>query len=131
MIRGDLDKENVEVYYRPRGLLEGSTYWVEPRLSELVQVFGHTTVADSPLPGLDLSYSEVVSVLYQMWRQGYLEADFRPEQDRVLAAILRQRQRELVAERPEFDTDVETPTTPSPPGTELYLRPGGVVDGLP
>ena len=131
MIRGDLDKEKVEVYYRPRNLLEGSTYWVNPRLSELVQVFGHATVADNPVPGLDLSYSEVVSVLYQMWRQGYLEADFRPEQDRVLAAILRQRQRALVAERPEFDTDVETPTTPSPPGTEPDLRPVGVVDGLP
>ncbi len=131
MIRGDLDKANVEVYYRPRDLLEGSTYWVGPRLSELVQVFGHTTVADNPLPGLDLSYSEVVSVLYQMWRQGYLEADFRPEQDRILAAILRQQRRELVAERPEFDTDVETPTTPSPTGTEAGVRPSGVVDGLP
>ena len=122
---------DVEVYYRPRDLLEGSTYWVEPRLSELVQVFGHTTVADNPLPGLGLSYSEVVSVLYQMWRQGYLEADFRPEQDRILAAILRQQRRELVAERPEFDTDVETPTTPSPTGTKAGLRPSGVVDGLP
>ena len=131
MIRGDLDKENVEVYYRPRGLLEGSTYWVEPRLSELVQVFGHTTVPDNPLPGLGLSYSQVVSVLYQMWRQDYLEADFKSEQDRVRAAILRQQRRELVAERPEFDTDVETPTTPSPPGTELGLRPRGVADGLP
>ncbi len=131
MIRGDLDKENVEVYYRPRGLLEGSTYWVEPRLSELVQVFGHTTVADNPLPGLGLSYSEVVSVLYQMWRQDYLDADFRSEQDRVRAAILRQQHRELVAERPEFDTDVETPTTPSPSGTEPSVRRSGVADGLP
>ena len=130
MIRGDVDKENVEIYYRPRNLLEGSTYWVEPRLSALVQVFGHTPVADNPLPGLDLSYSEVVSVLYQMWRQGYLEADFRPEQDRVLAAILRQRNRALVAERPEFDTDVDTPTMPSPSGTDLGLRPSGVADGL-
>jgi len=97
----------------------------------LVQVFGHTTVPDNPLPGLGLSYSQVVSVLYQMWRQDYLEADFKSEQDRVRAAILRQQRRELVAERPEFDTDVETPTTPSPSGTEPDLRPGGVVDGLP
>jgi len=131
MIRGDLDKEDVEVYYRPRHLLEGSTYWVKPRLSELVQVLGHTTVPDNPLPGLGLSYSEVVSVLYQMWRQDYLEADFRSEQDRVYAAILRQQRRELVAERPEFDTDVETPTTPSPTGTQPQLRPSGVTDGLP
>ena len=131
MVRGDLDKDNVEVYYRPAGMQEGSTYWVHPRLSALVQVFGHTTVADNPLPGLGLSYSQVVSVVYQIWRQGYLEADFRPEQDRILAAILRQQRRELVTERPEFDTDVEAPTTPSPDGTEPELLPSGVTDGLP
>ena len=116
MIRGDLDKDDIEVYYRPRGAMQGSTYWVGPRLTELVSVLGRATIADNPQPGLGLSYSEVVSVLYQIWRQGYLEADFRPEQDRVLAAILRQRRRELVTERPEFDTDVETPTL-SPAGT--------------
>ncbi len=47
-------------------------------------------------------------MLYQMCRQEYLAADFRAEQQRVLAAILRQQHRELVTERPEFDTDVET-----------------------
>ena len=118
MIRGDLDKDDIEVYYRPRGAMQGSTYWVGPRLTELVSVLGRATIADNPQPGLGLSYSEVVSVLYQIWRQGYLEADFRPEQDRVLAAILRQRRRELVTERPEFDTDVATPTI-SPEGIPL------------
>jgi hypothetical protein len=120
MIRGDLEKEDVEIYYRPRGAAQGSTYWVAPRITEIVPVLGRSTIPDDPQPGLGLSYSEVVGVLYQMWRQGYLEADFRPEQDRVLAAILRQRRRELVTERPEFDTDVATPTIspegiPSPP----------------
>ena len=116
MIRGDLDKDNVEVYYRPGDLLQGSTYWVDPRIAKIVQVLGHDTAPDNPLPGLGLSYSQVVSVLYQIWRQGYLEADFRPEQDRILASILRQRHRELVTERPEFDTDVDTPE-PSPADT--------------
>jgi len=120
MIRGDLDKDDVEVYYRPGNLLQGSTYWVEPRIAELIQVFGHDTVPENPVPGLGLSYSQVVSVLYQIWRQGYLEADFRPEQDRILASILSQQHRELVTERPEFDTDVDTPK-PSP----TDVRPPG------
>ena len=120
MIRGDLDRDDVEVYYRAGNLLKGSTYWVEPRIAKLVQVFGHDTAADNPVPGLGLSYSQVVSVLYQIWRQGYLDADFRPEQDRILASILSQQRRELVTERPEFDTDVNTPQ-PSP----TDLRPPG------
>ena len=109
MIRGDLDKDDVEVYYRSGDLLQGSTYRVEPRIAKLIEIFGQDTAPDNPLPGLGLSYSQVVSVLYQIWRQGYLDADFRPEQDRILATILRQRHRELVTERPEFDTDVESP----------------------
>jgi len=120
MIRGDLDKDDVEVYYRPGNLLQGSTYWVEPRIAELIQVFGHDTVPENPVPGLGLSYSQVVSVLYQIWRQGYLEADFRPEQDRILASILSQQHRELVTERPEFDKDVDAPK-PSP----TDIRPPG------
>ena len=129
MIKGDLDKKDVEIYYRPRGAVQGSTYWVEPRITQIVRVLGRSTIPDNPQPGLGLSYSEVVSVLYQIWRQGYLEADFRPEQDRVLAAILRQRRRELVTERPEFDTDVATPTR-SPEGIPSPQPQGGGSDGL-
>ncbi len=120
MIRSDVDRDDVEVYYRAGNLLQGSTYRVEPRIAALVQVFGHDTAADNPVPGLGLSYSQVVSVLYQIWRQGYLDADFRPEQDRILASILSQQRRELVTERPEFDTDVDTPK-PSP----TDVRPPG------
>ncbi len=129
MIRGDLDREKVEIYYRPRGAAQGSTFWTKPRITEIVQLLGRSTIPDNPQPGLGLSYSEVVSVLYQIWRQGYLEADFRPEQDRVLAAILRQQRRELVTERPEFDTDVETPTR-SPQGSPSSPPQGGGSDGL-
>jgi hypothetical protein len=55
----------------------------------------------------------VVGVLHQIWRQGYLEADFRPEQDRILAAILRQQRRGMVTERPEFEDVLGGPESPA------------------
>jgi hypothetical protein len=81
MMKGDGAETEVEVYYRDPGASMGVTHLVDARIPELVQFLGHKTTPDKPLPGLGFSYSEVVGVLHQIWRQGYLEADFRPEQD--------------------------------------------------
>jgi hypothetical protein len=86
MMMGDGEDEQVEVYYRPPDTSQGVTHLVDARIAELVRFLGRTTTPDNPLPGLGFSYSEVVGVLHQIWRQGYLEADFRPEQDRILAS---------------------------------------------
>ncbi len=113
MMKSDPGERDLEIYYRPPESLVGATYLVDPRLVDLVQFLGQTTLADNPLPGLGFTYSQVVGVLHQIWRQGYLNADFKPEQDRILAAILRQQRRGLVTERPEFDTDVGNPDMPA------------------
>jgi hypothetical protein len=114
IMKGDLDEEQVEVYYRPPGAAVGVTNLVDARIPELVRFLGHTTTPDKPLPGLGFSYSEVVGVLHQIWRQGYLKADFRPEQDRILAAILRQQRRGTITDRPEFsDADLGWPESPA------------------
>jgi flagellar basal body P-ring protein FlgI len=124
MMMGDLDQAQVEVYYRPPDATLGVTHLVDAQIPELVRFLGHTTSPDKPLPGLGFSYSEVVSVLHQIWRQGYLEADFRPEQDRILAAILRQQRRGMITERPEFsDADLGRPETPA--ADQLHRPPAG------
>ena len=120
ILMGDAGHEQIEVYYRPSYATQGGSYMVAPRIDELVRFLGHTTAPDKPLPGLGFSYSEVVGVLHQIWRQGYLQADFRPEQDRILAAIIRQQSRGMISDRPEFsDTEAGWPEPdpgPSPPG---------------
>ncbi|MHC4419857.1 MAG: flagellar basal body P-ring protein FlgI [Planctomycetota bacterium] len=115
MMKRDLDQEQVEVYYRPTDATMGMTHLVDPRIPELVRFLGHTTTPDKPLPGLGFSYSEVVGVLHQIWRQGYLEADFRPEQDRILAAILRQQWPESPAAG-ELQSPPAGPPEPVPAG---------------
>jgi hypothetical protein len=122
MMMSDGEDEQVEIYYRPPDTTLGVTHRVDVRIAELVRFLGRTATPDKPLPGLGFSYSEVVGVLHQIWRQGYLEADFRPEQDRILAAILRQQRQGIVTERPEFgDTDLGGPE--SPVADELQRSP--------
>jgi hypothetical protein len=102
MMMGDGEDEQVEVYFRPPDTTLGVTHMVDVRIAELVRFLGRTTTPDKPLPGLGFSYSEVVGVLHQIWRQGYLEAD--------------------VTERPEFgDADLGGPE--SPVADELQRTP--------
>ena len=60
-----------------------------------IKKMGHRQTIESPDPGLDLSYSEVVGAVHQIWRQGYIKADFKAEQDRILAAIAKSIQKQL------------------------------------
>lgn len=113
MLKGDGDSEPVEVYYRRPDSPQGVILKTEADLEKFVQFLGHETTIEDPTPGLDLSYSETVSVLYQLWHQKYLSADFKAEQDRILAAITRLRETPSAAERPEFtsqDDDTAKPT---------------------
>jgi hypothetical protein len=121
MMMGDGEGGQVEVYFRPVHATRGATHLVDANVPSLIRFLGHTTSPDKPLPGLGFSYSEVAGVLHQIWRQGYLEADFRPEQDRILAAILSQQRRGLVTERPEFSD--EGPGQPESPAADEFSRP--------
>ena len=107
MIKGDKGDEQVEIYYRPPNSQEGIINRVEPDLEELVRFFGHQTTIEAPAPGLGLTYGQTVGALHQIWRQGYINADFKAEQDRILAAIVRQQGQRTIPQRPEFSTPEE------------------------
>ncbi|MCH8004760.1 MAG: flagellar basal body P-ring protein FlgI [Planctomycetes bacterium] len=127
MIKGDLQEKTVEVYYRAEDADRGVIHRTEPQLASFVQFLGQETAPPQPRAGLDLSYGQVVGVLHQIWRQGYLEADFRAEQDRILAAMLRQRPERRIGERPEFGED-EAHRPPTLQGQDT--RPLSTVDPL-
>lgn len=101
----------IEVFYRrnPEDLA-GVIHRVDPNLEQFVQFLGHTTTVERPSPGLGMSYGETVGALHQIWSQRFIEADFKAEQDRILAAIMRQERESTVIERPEFgDSDEDWP----------------------
>jgi flagellar basal body P-ring protein FlgI len=102
MLRADSVDEQVEVYYRPAGVLDSFTQATDPRLDSFVRFLGRRMTIEQPEPGLDMSYAQAVGALYQIQKAGYIDADFKFEQDRIRAEILRQMEGLEVEERPEF-----------------------------
>lgn len=105
MIKAEPDESQIEVYYRPLDAGRGGITRLDAGLEKVIQFLGHKSTIDRPSPGIDLTYGEVVGALHEIWSQKFVKADFRAEQDRVLAAIQRQRAEEPVNERPEFSED--------------------------
>ena len=108
MLKGEENDSTVEVYYRAPNADQGVTFVTEADLERLIPFLGHTQTIERPAQGLGLSYNETVGVLYHIWRQKYFSADFKAEQDRILAAITRLRDESSIEERPEF-TEARNP----------------------
>lgn len=75
---------------------------------DFIKLLAHRTTPEDPSPGLDLSYSEVVGALYELTRQGALEATFATEEDRLRAAIMQAGRSASMADRPEGGEDEPT-----------------------
>ncbi|MCA9285682.1 MAG: flagellar basal body P-ring protein FlgI [Phycisphaerales bacterium] len=114
MIKGDLGDDLLEVYYRKPRSVAPVMLDAPVDLAAFIQFLAHRTSVEDPRSGLDLSYGETVGALAEIWRKQFLRADFKSEQDRILAAILRvESEGGGEEERPEFsDPDFD------------YLKPG-------
>ncbi len=105
MLQANSGDEQVQVYYRANPETRAENLFADPRMSEFLPFLGHKTTVEKPFPGLGLSYGETIGAVHQLWRSGYLKCDFKAEQDRILAAILRTQKDEEHAVRPEFDPE--------------------------
>ena len=103
MIKADAADRDVEVYYRDTGDTEGVILRSKPAIPDFVRFLAHRTTIEEPEPGLDLSYGQTVGALHDIWTQKRIDADFKLQQDRILAAIRRiQTEGEEIEERPEL-----------------------------
>ena len=112
IMRADAGDELVEVFHRDRPELPPAIDRVRPQVAALVAYFARRPTPDRPETGINLSYSETISALHELWRLKYVDGDFRAEQDRILADVLRNDlgERDL---RPEFrSTDEESEESP-------------------
>jgi len=121
IVQGEAGSDLVEVFYRAEDGASRIIERADPRLEEFIQFLGHTKTIEHPKIGLGLSYGETIAALHQIWREKYINADFKAQQDRVLAAIARQMRQRRVDERPEFsdpDFDILRPPADGPPTNE-------------
>jgi len=109
MLKGESSDEKIEVFYRPRDDGPPMIDRVNPLVSDFVAYLGHRPSPESPEAGLGMSYSETIGALHEIWKAGYLgRTDFKAEQDRVLAAIIRREKEQSEFDRPEFEEEDET-----------------------
>ena len=80
---------------------------ITPELPIFTMFLAHESTPEAPAPGLDLSYSKTIGALHALWRQEYIEADFKVEQDRLLAAIQRLTSETSFVRRPDFEPETE------------------------
>lgn len=117
LIKGDSPDEDLEIYFREADGIPAQIEKVSPKVIDLVAFLGHKTTIEAPAPGIGLSYGETIGAIHRLWREGHLSSDFKAEQDRVLAAILRAQQVEEMEDRPEFESDLPTPAEDEKPGS--------------
>jgi hypothetical protein len=109
----------VEVRHRNRKGKSSVHDNISPSLPTFTMFLGHKSSPEAPAPGLDLTYSRTIGAIHSLWRQDYLNADFKVEQDRLLAAIKRLTSETTYTPRPEFSETEESEEAPrfieSPP----------------
>ncbi|MFM7259195.1 MAG: flagellar basal body P-ring protein FlgI [bacterium] len=119
MVKADAGDEQLQVFFRSTPDARPEIQLADPQLSEFIPFLGHQTTVEKPYPGLWLSYGETIGALHQLWRAGYIKTDFKAEQDRVLAAIIRSQKEDAQVVRPEFEPDEDDAPTPSVDASDL------------
>lgn len=80
-------------------------------LTQFIEYLAHKPTPEDPAPGLDMTFSEVVGVLYELTRQNGLAAVFATEQDKLRAEIFEAAQATVLTDRPETSEPEDTAAT--------------------
>lgn len=75
----------------------------QPDVVSLARLFARSSSREDPEPGLAMSYSQVVGAVYQLQKQGGVQADFATERDRLGDRVLEAQRSVKSEERPESD----------------------------
>lgn len=116
MITADSSMDDLRVYYRDFKTNRVTTSQASVSLPKFVQFIAHQSTPEAPAPGLNLSYSETVGALYEIWKADGYRGVFVAEQDRLLADLIRSTQSLAADERAETSQDTpiaeEAPALP-------------------
>lgn len=105
MLTADSPTDDPRVYYLDYRTKRTTTATVSESLPKFIEFLAHETTPEAPAPGLNLTYSEVVGALHEVWKAGGIPGVFVAEQDRLIAELLRSTQAIAAKERPETSND--------------------------
>jgi len=129
IVKFDAGDSKALVSYRPIGTERQRIEQTKPEVHEFIAFLARTPSPNIGSAGLDLSYGETLGALYELAREQNLGSEFRGEQDRILAEIMRQDQETEVEERPDFPDEAKAalPT----PATAPRANPPAPLDARP
>lgn len=101
MLRRNPGDAKVAVYHRGPGTTRAQQEELPPNLAYLAGVMAYQPNEDSDTPGLDMPYSSIVKVLYELTEQKIVDAPFVLQRSRLEDTIARTR----IITRPEVRPD--------------------------
>ena len=113
IVRAGEDDLLATVFYQPPGQIKGDVYKIGTLVANFVYLMAHEPTVEEPTDGLNLSYSDVVAAVYQMCRDGQIEAEVEIERSPLEAAVARLEQTPSTAYRPETAGDADESRTPA------------------
>lgn len=103
MISAESANDPIRLFYapdRPGRPVPPTQMQISDKLVESIILLAHTTTPDDPAPGLDMTFSEVVGALYELQRQGGIDAVFATEADRLGAEVYQASRGTVIEDRP-------------------------------
>jgi hypothetical protein len=107
LLLSDDAQDPVRVRYRDWRTERVTQSPVDERLPAFVDFAAHNPTPEDPIPGLSMTYSEVVGALYAIHQAGGTNAAFATERDRLLAQLTAASTNKESKDRPETTGDQE------------------------
>jgi hypothetical protein len=101
MLAADEPADDLRVYYLDHRSGRSTQAEIDADLERFIRFLAHRQTPEDPAPGLDLTYSEVVGALHEVWKDDGFAAAFVAEQDKLAAELLNSIKRINISERPE------------------------------
>ncbi len=112
MVRSNADAPRLTVYFQSRSSAQGQTFEIAPMVANLLFLLGHQPTEDNRTSGLDLTYSQVITVLHTLAKQNQLAAPLHLRTSRLVQALEQsQLQSAGSAARPEVSPEVSPQAT--------------------
>jgi len=138
MLRWAAADQPVAVFYQPPQPTADNpeakpiTLQVAPFVANFIRLLSHKTTDEYPMPGFDMTYSRVVNAVYNLHRQGLIQAEMELEISPLAEAIAKAAEG-APAYRPDTGPAATQPATAPgiTPGTSTGTAPAAPPNGRP
>ena len=115
LMKADEGQPEAEIFYRPNSRVSPRLVKADRDLASMIRRMAFEPTPDVLEDGLDMRYSEIVTVLYLMAIDGAVPATFFPEDDRENIENIRRLASRFTDERPGLAPDDAAPFEPRAP----------------